>query len=60
MTSNYTGIFVQRDSKGAVYNIQVVDQFGHETGFTLDLYQDREISPPVETLPDEAEYRKKR
>ena len=54
----YTGIYVQRHADGTIYSVQVVDQFGHQIPLPPDDYSNREIQPPIETLPNKEDCQK--
>ena len=49
--STYTGIYVQRHSDGTIFNVQVRDPNGHETGLSPEDYENRGILPPIDQLP---------
>lgn len=53
--SSYTGLYVQR-LNGVIHSVQVKDSAGHSLSLKPQDYIDREIKPPINSLPDIAEY----
>jgi hypothetical protein len=49
--STYTGLYVQRLSDGTIFNVQVRDPRGNETGLIPQDYEARGILPPIDQLP---------
>lgn len=54
--SSYTGLYVQRLSDGTIHSVQVADPFGNSIPLDPDVYIEREVKPPIEQLPDAADY----
>lgn len=56
MVSVYKGLYVQRLSNGTIHNVQVADPSGISIPLDPDVYLEREIKPPMESLPDAEQY----
>ena len=56
MASSYKGLYVQRYSNGQIHNVQVADQNGYSIPLNPDVYLERDVKPPMESLPDVEEY----
>lgn len=56
--SAYKGLYVQRLSDGLIHSVQVQDVGGIGLPLSPLDYVNREISPPIQTLPDEDQYYK--
>ena len=56
MASSYKGLYVQRYSNGQIHNVQVADPNGNSILLNPDVYLDRDVKPPMESLPDAEEY----
>ncbi|MBI5918014.1 MAG: hypothetical protein HY849_01390 [Nitrosomonadales bacterium] len=57
--SSYTGLYVQRYEDGTIHGVQVADPFGNSLSLDPQDYIDREVKPPIELLPDQANYQSK-
>jgi hypothetical protein len=57
MSSSYTGLYVQRLEDGRIFNVQVVDTAGNGNAIEPDVYKQRGCKPPIEELPDLADYK---
>lgn len=55
--SSYTGLYVQRLDNGTVFSVQVVDTAGNSLPLEPDTYVQRGIKPPIESLPDQKDYK---
>jgi hypothetical protein len=51
MSSNYTGLYVQRLENGTIYSVQVVDTAGNTLPLNPSTYIERAIQPAIELLP---------
>jgi hypothetical protein len=60
MRSTYQGLYVQRYDNGQIHNVQVTSPGGASIPLDPDDYVARGIEPPMEELPDAAEYFKQR
>lgn len=49
--STCTGLYVQHLSDGTIYNVQVRDPHGNETGLSPQDYEARGILAPIDQLP---------
>lgn len=56
MSSSYRGVYVQRDSQGNVWSVQVVDIGGVSIPLPPHEYIDKKCNPPIHELPDESVY----
>lgn len=55
--SSYTGLYVQRLESGEIHGVQVVDHFGNSLSLEPEIYIQRQINPPINTLPNIDEYK---
>ncbi|MFA7242410.1 MAG: hypothetical protein WC091_20035 [Sulfuricellaceae bacterium] len=55
--SSYTGLYVQRLSNGDIDSVQVVDPFGNSLPLAPETYIERQVSPPIDQLPDIKNYK---
>lgn len=55
MTS-YKGLYVQRLEDGTIFGVQVADSSGNSISLLPQTYIEREVCPPIESLPDQANY----
>lgn len=58
MSSSYRGLYVQC-SNGQIHSVQVADPGGISIPLTPEIYLEKEIMPPMESLPDAEQYRKR-
>lgn len=56
--SSYKGLYVQRLENGQVHSVQVEDTGGNSIPLDPNTYQERGISPPIDSLPDAQDYQK--
>lgn len=56
MASSYKGLYIQRDSNGQIHNVQVADPNGNSIPLNPDIYLERDVKPPIDSLPDAEEY----
>jgi hypothetical protein len=56
MSSSYTGLYVQRFSDGKIHSVQVVDTVGNSIPLDPDIYEGRDVKPPIDQLPDQEDY----
>ena len=54
--AKYTGLYIQKDELGTIFNVQVEDRGGNEIGLILSEYQSRMIKPDAYQLPTKEEY----
>ncbi|SES30053.1 hypothetical protein SAMN04487958_1132 [Vreelandella subterranea] len=54
MESSYKGLYVQRDERGEIISVQVVDTGGNSLPLDPEIYIEREVEPPIDELPDQA------
>jgi hypothetical protein len=57
MTSSYRGIFVHKLPDGTIISVQCKDAAGNGNDVPIAIYRERNCQPPVETLPDQHEYK---
>ncbi len=57
--SSYTGLYVQRYENGTIHSVQVADPFGNSLPLDPQEYIDRGVKPPIDLLPDQADYQRK-
>ncbi len=55
--SSYTGLYVQRLESGEIHGVQVVDPFGNSLSLEPEIYIQRQINPPINTLPNIDDYK---
>ena len=56
--SSYKGLYVLKLSTGEIHGVQVEDPNGISQALDPDEYRRRNISPPIEELPDSDKYEK--
>lgn len=56
----YTGLYTQHLSNGAVHGVQVRDTAGNDLSIDPQTYVQRGVQPPIDHLPSEDEYFKRR
>lgn len=56
MASSYRGLFIQKTADGLIHSVQVVDTAGISIPLDPNTYLQRDVHPPIETLPDVLEY----
>lgn len=56
MASSYRGLYVERNSNGQIHNVQVADPSGNSIPLNPDVYLERDVNPPMESLPDAEGY----
>jgi hypothetical protein len=57
MTTNYTGLYIQKLTSGEIVSVQVRDTAGIDLPLSPEDYRARGIQPEIERLPDLATYR---
>lgn len=56
MASSYRGLFAHKLDDGTIISVQCEDTAGNGNDVPIDVYRDRCIQPPAESLPDQYEY----
>lgn len=56
MVSSYKGLYVECDSNGQIHNVQVADPNGNSIPLNPSIYLERDVKPPMDSLPDVVEY----
>jgi hypothetical protein len=57
MASGYRGIFAHKLADGTIISVQCVDTAGNGNDVSIDIYRQRAIQPPAESLPDQHQYK---
>lgn len=55
--STTKGLYVQRLDNGEIHGVQVKDSAGNDRSVTPDVYVARGYEPPLESLPNIADYK---
>jgi len=54
--TDYTGLYVQRLTSGAIFNVLVADSAGNRTNLDEQDYRHRAIEPALESLPSKEDW----
>ena len=57
MASSYYGIFANKLQDGTITSVQCRDATGMGNDVPIDVYRQRGIQPPAESLPDQHQYK---
>jgi hypothetical protein len=60
MASSYRGIFAYKLEDGTIISVQCEDTAGNGNDVPIDIYRERDIQPPAESLPDQHQFNSNR
>ncbi|OFA09037.1 hypothetical protein DUPY_02790 [Duganella phyllosphaerae] len=56
MASSYKGLYSIKTEAGIITDVQVEAPGGHSLPLPIDIYRERGVEPPAESLPDQNAY----